>query len=88
MEKTTIFIQQLFQLIEFSKTQKTEAVSNASANAATVLNSARTNFSMKDMKGVCLRGANLASAIMSYTNLEGADLSDTKLHGVVVQGQI
>ena len=86
MEKTTIFIQQLFQLIEFSKTQKTEAVSNASANAATVLNSARMNFSKKDMKGVCLRGANLACAIMSYTDLQGADLRDTKLHGVVVQG--
>ena len=86
MEKTTIFIQQLFQLIEFSKTQKTEAVSNASANAATVLNSARMNFSKKDMKGVCLRGANLACAIMSYTDLQEADLRDTKLHGVVVQG--
>ena len=52
MEKTTIFIQQLFQLIEFSKTQKTEAVSNAY---------------LRDTKlhGVVVQGANLKYCDMS-----------------------
>ena len=61
-------------------------MSVASANAATVLNSARVNFSMKDLSGVSLRGANLDHVTMSYTNLEGADLRDTKLNGAWLQG--
>ena len=85
---------QLFQLIEHSKARENyshvegmkEVMSVASANAATVLNSAQVNFSMKDLSGVSLRGANLEHAIMSWTNLEGADLRETKLNCAWLQG--
>jgi WD40 repeat protein len=82
----------LFQLIEDSRTVEEEETEKArriaSANAATVLNAARVSFSRRNLKRVCLQHADLASAIMSCTDLEGADLRDTKLNKVWLQGAI
>jgi WD40 repeat protein len=70
--------ERLFEIILNSRTGSLN-LTTASANAATILNTARIAFSGKDLRGVKLQGANLTGAILDHTNLEKADLSNVKL---------
>ncbi len=62
----------LFAVIERSKTDP--GVATASANAATVLNACRVNFSYQDWYKVQLPGADLRYALLAHSDLRGANL--------------
>jgi len=50
------------------------------ANAATILNWSNMSFSGRDLRKVCLKGADLRSVTMSYTDLRKSDLRGALLH--------
>ncbi|MCW5953938.1 MAG: pentapeptide repeat-containing protein, partial [Propionibacteriaceae bacterium] len=51
----------------------------AAANAITILNLARVSFSLKDLSGVRISGADLEYGIFDHTDLSGADLTNVNL---------
>jgi WD40 repeat protein/uncharacterized protein YjbI with pentapeptide repeats len=63
----------LFDLIEQSK--HNAAIAMAAANAVSVLNAAKINFSGLDWSGIKIPGADLSGAILDQTILAGADLT-------------
>lgn len=69
----------LWEIIEHSKTNA--GISNASANAATLLNSARIPFSYRNLTKASISGADLSNAIMEGVNLHNANLQDTNFQG-------
>ncbi len=77
------FKEQLFALIEGSKTQETLA--QAAANAITVLNSANVAFGGKDFRNIRIPGADLSYAICDYTNFSNADLSNVQFQAAFLR---
>lgn len=67
----------LFDIVKFSSQEPTIEV--AAANAITILNYARFNFSGKDLCGIRVKGADLTRALLHHTDLRGSDLSETSL---------
>jgi len=70
----------LFEIIKASRYDSN--ITQASANAATLLASAHVSFSGRDLSKVRIKGADLSDAVLSYTCLCKADLQDVILHRV------
>ncbi len=66
------FKQQLFDIIELSKADKT--VRQAAANAITILVRAGVQFNGVDLKGIQIPGADLSEGVFDSAQLQGADL--------------
>jgi WD40 repeat protein/serine/threonine protein kinase len=69
----------LFNVIEHSR--QNVDIAQSAANAMTILNLAKVSFSGRDLRGVCIPGADLTNAILDNTNLENADLTGVTLCG-------
>lgn len=79
-----LFIKHLFQVIRASR--EYPELSQASANAITFLNVVmHVSFSMMDLKGIRVPGADLSYSIFDSTNLQDADLSNVNLQGSWLQ---
>ncbi|KAF9573679.1 hypothetical protein EC968_008195 [Mortierella alpina] len=74
------FKQQLYRIIELSKTDAT--ASQAAANAITTLVRAGVTFNGADLRGIKIPGADLSGGYFDSAQLQGADLSDTNLRGI------
>ncbi len=82
---------QLFKLVEDSKQvheqeQNDEKRVQAAANAITLLNLARINFSERDLSNIRIPGANLSGALLDHTQLQGSDLRKVNLQGAWLRG--
>jgi len=74
----------LYQMIERSKGEP--RVSNAAANAITILNVAGESFSGRDFRGIQIPGAFLNNALCNETNFEGADLTNVSFQNAFLSG--
>ena len=75
--KGQTLVEPFFQVIHTSRTDKT--LSQAAANAATILNAARVSFMGRDLQGVQIPGADLSQAMLDNTCLHGANLQNVTL---------
>ncbi|KAG0295072.1 hypothetical protein BGZ98_001522, partial [Dissophora globulifera] len=75
-----VFEQQLYDFIEYSKTD--EKWCTAAANAITILVRARVRFNGEDLRGIRIPGADLTGGLFDYAQLQGADLRDVNLCNV------
>jgi hypothetical protein len=73
VQESEIFKSSLFKLIEQSKHDERYAI--GAANAITILNRAKINFSNRDFRGVRIAGADLSGAILNATDFTDADLT-------------
>ncbi|KAF9951729.1 hypothetical protein BGZ70_000882, partial [Mortierella alpina] len=74
-----VFKQGLYQILEKSKTDAD--VSQAAANAITILVQAGVRFSGQDLRGIRVPGSNLSFGVFDSAELQGADLQDACLQG-------
>ncbi|KAF8926750.1 hypothetical protein BGZ58_010945 [Dissophora ornata] len=74
------FKDQLNNIIHLSKTDS--QVSQAAANAITILVRAGVRFSGQKLKGIQVPGADLSFGVFDSARLQGADLRNTRLQGV------
>jgi WD40 repeat protein len=77
VKQNEIFKQQLYNIIEASKSDDEAGV--AAANAITILIRAELQFNGADMRGIRIPGADLRGGEFDSANLEGADLSKVTL---------
>ncbi|KAF9082110.1 hypothetical protein BGX23_012797 [Mortierella sp. AD031] len=66
----------LRQLIEYSKTVKSDSGIYAASNAITILVRAGHQFNRADLQGICIPGAKLVGGEFDSANFRGADLKD------------
>jgi WD40 repeat protein/serine/threonine protein kinase len=69
-----------FEIIKASRQDSN--ITQASANAATLLTAAHVPFSGRDLSGVQIKGADISNSVLHYTCLYKADLQDVALHRV------
>lgn len=74
----------LFQMIEQSKTDRTQA--RAAANAITVLNAAEVNLSSKDFQDIAIPDADLSGVIADSTHWNNSDLNGVNFEGAWLRG--
>lgn len=68
----------LWDLVEFSKTEPRACI--AAANAISVLNINHEIFSMRDLKGIRIPGADLSGSVCEGTQFQGSDLRRVRFH--------
>ncbi|KAG0020826.1 hypothetical protein BGZ80_003535 [Entomortierella chlamydospora] len=74
------FKEQLYSVIEQSKTDKKARV--AAANAITILIRAGVQFNGTDLRGIKVPGADLSNGVFDSAQLEGADLRSANLQNI------
>ncbi len=80
VEQESTFKNQLFKIIERSKTDKT--VRKVAANAITILVKAGVQFNGKDFQGIQIPGADLSDGVFDHAQLQGADLRKAHLRKI------
>ncbi|KAG0000964.1 hypothetical protein BGZ80_011679 [Entomortierella chlamydospora] len=80
VQQLPVFKNQLYAVIERSKTEKTVRI--AAANAITVLIRAGVQFNGADLRGIQIPGADLSYGVFDSAHLEGADLRKTNLQNI------
>ncbi|KAF9383582.1 hypothetical protein BGX21_001543 [Mortierella sp. AD011] len=84
IEKEPFLKEELLEVIEQSKTDKSVQV--AATNAITVLVRAGVPFHQKDLRGICIPGADLSQGKFDNAQLQGSDLSNTTMKNIWMRG--
>jgi WD40 repeat protein/ankyrin repeat protein len=79
VDEDKLFKKTLFDRVNASR--KNREASIAAANAITILNKAKVNFSGMNLSGVKVSRADLSGALLDSTDLSEADLTDTVMNG-------
>ncbi|KAF9275602.1 hypothetical protein BGZ68_010659 [Mortierella alpina] len=84
VQQEPAFKQQLLQMVEHSKTDKSTRI--AAANAVTILVRAGTQFNYADLRGIQIPGADLSWGVFEHAQLQGADLRSVNLRNIGLLG--
>jgi WD40 repeat protein len=74
----------LFEQIEKTKLDKSDACAAVAANAISVLNTIGVNFSHRDFSGIAVPGAELGQALCYGTSFRDADLRKVKFQSAIL----
>ncbi|KAF9933774.1 hypothetical protein BGZ67_004145 [Mortierella alpina] len=84
VQQEPAFKQQLLQMVEHSKADK--STRTAAANAITILVRAGTQFNYADLRGIQIPGADLSWGVFEHAQLQGADLRSVNLRNIGLLG--